>query len=147
MRAIAAACPPLDLHTPYTYWVQVALFGDGCVIGEVAGEPVAFASSVVAGNRQFLWQIGVLPAYRCRGYSQLLIDSIISKALRDARDEVVLSIAPENAASLASVEAYARGKGLPLERYGSLDLRDQLTGFSEFEYLYRIPLPRPVRAS
>src|SRR5690606_20196666 len=38
LRSLARRCPPLDLHTPYTYWVQATYFGDTCFVAELGGE-------------------------------------------------------------------------------------------------------------
>lgn len=141
LHSLARACPPLDLHTHYTYWVQATFFGDGCYIAETVGRPVGFITSVTAGERQLVWQIGILSEFRGRRLSELLIDAVVRAARTDGRGEVEVSIAPENDISLAAFSGYARNHGLQLKAVGEVDLTDPMDPeFREFEKLYVMSL-------
>lgn len=141
LHSLARKCPPLELHTPYTYWVLAALFGGGCFIAELDSNPVGFITSVVARDRQLIWQIGVLPNYRRYGLSQLLIDAVVQSARVDDRKGIEFSIAPENVASFSAFKTYADRNGLVINEIGALRLTDPLNpDFHEFESVYMLPL-------
>jgi len=75
-RSLAQRCPPLDIHTPYTCWVQANYCSDTCYIAEIDGEPAGYLTAVRAGHRVLLWQIGVLPGHRGHGIAARLIDTL-----------------------------------------------------------------------
>jgi len=142
LHSLARACPPLGVHTHYTYWVQAAFFGQECFVLELDGRPVGFITSVTAGDRQLIWQIGVLQEHRGRGYSRLLIDAVLRTAVMRGRTEVEFSIAPGNDASLAAFRGYAEKEHLEMVEAGSLRLTDpDDPHFLEFEHVYALTLP------
>lgn len=141
LRSLAPNCAPLDVHTPYTYWVLSHMFGRDCFIAYDGDIPAGFATSVISGKSALLWQIGVLPGYRGFGVSQLLIDAVVVNARRLGRWTVETSIDPENTASHAAFTRYAREHKLVLAPAGSVDLVDELDpGFRELETLYKLVL-------
>ena len=124
LRALAAACPPLDVHTPYTYWVLTRMFPGSCFIAFSGDTPVGFVTSVVADGKAFLWQVGVLPAARGRGLSAALINAVSDHARTSGITAVETTVAPGNAASLAAFRSYAAGNGLVFDQVGSMVVRD-----------------------
>jgi len=137
LRDLVLACPPLDVHTPYTYWVQSAYFSSQCFIAERAGEPVGFLTSVGSGSRILLWQIGVLPEARSQGIALDLVRAMVSWARSHGADSFDVSIAPDNAASLALFERCAADVNGRLERRSAIDLRDSRDpDFREVEVIY-----------
>jgi|CXWJ01.1.fsa_nt_gi L-2,4-diaminobutyric acid acetyltransferase len=141
LRDLARACPPLDLHTPYTYWVNARYFGDLAVIAEEGGLPIGFAMAVLRGQTLLLWQIGILPPARGRGISGTLIDQVERHAHQHGVTTIEVSIAPENAASNAAVRSWARRRSLEVEHIGDVKLTDDTDpGFMEFEHIFRIRL-------
>lgn len=142
LLALAHRCPPLDIHTPYTYWVLSHLFGRQCFIALDGAEPVGFVTSVAEGTQALLWQVGVIDSHRGRGVSQLLIDAVVGAARESGLRSVELSIDPTNANSLGAFRSYAKKHGLLLDRIGEVDLTDERNpGFHEFEDLYSMELP------
>ena len=133
--------PPLDIHTPYTYWVLCHMFGSGCFVALDDEVPVGFVTSVAEGERALLWQVGVVPSHRGRGISHLLIDAVAEFSRASRLSTVEFSIDPANANSLGTFGSYARKHGLPFDRVGEVDLSDEHNpGFREFEDLYAIGL-------
>jgi L-2,4-diaminobutyric acid acetyltransferase len=141
LHSLARACPPLDLHTPYTYWVQATYFGEISFLASEDSSPVGFITSILSGERQLIWQIGILETHRGRRLSQLLIDEVIKGALARAQKRIEVSIAPDNLASLLAFEAYANRNSLNMHKIGEISLSDPLDpGFREFEHLYLLEL-------
>ncbi len=110
LHRLAEACPPLDVHTPYTYWVLCTRFPETCFVLLHDGEPAGFLTAVRSARELFIWQIGLLPAWRGQGLSQLLIHSAVSAARQG--EAIRVTIAPDNLASLGAFQGYCRKHGL-----------------------------------
>lgn len=138
LRDLARRCHPLDVHTPYTYWVVCNFFGKGCFLLELEGEPVGYLMTVRTPECLFVWQIGLLEPYRGQKHSQMLIGAA-AECAAELGLEIQLSIAPENAASYGAFSAYCRDHGMVLEPCGQISLTDlgDLT-FREEEIHYRM---------
>lgn len=144
LHRLAVLCPPLDVHTHYTYWVLCHLSGNGCFVAEDDGVPVGFTTSLRDGDSIFLWQIGILPSHRGTGLSSRLIGAVVEHAGAQGVAELQFSIDPSNVASRAAFAAFAEGTQSSLTRIGSVDLHDD--DLDEVEDLYRIEL-NPTRGS
>lgn len=116
LRSLAAQCAPLDLHTPYTYWVIAHYYSQSCFTLTDDGEPVGFITSLVQGDRGFIWQIGLLAPYRKRGLSQMLIDAVVSAFSRNGIKEVELTISDDNPDSFGAFSSYCVAHGLFLRK-------------------------------
>lgn len=112
LLSLAERCPPLDVHTPYTYWVQCTLFSKSCFVLTLRSEDVGFITAVENEREALIWQIGILPAHRGKGCSSLLIGAALDVLL--PRREVFVTIAPENRISLQSFQSACRKRGLCL---------------------------------
>lgn len=77
LYALATKCPPLDAHTPYTYWFVCRYFHHCSFILEVNGVPAGYVMAVKTDDCVFLWQIGLLPSIRGKGYAQVMIDRVM----------------------------------------------------------------------
>lgn len=141
LLSLAYRCPPLDVHTPYTYWVLSHMFRDGCFVALAGDSPVGFATSVIEGGRALLWQVGVLKSHQGRGISYSLIDSVATHARNRDCTKLELSISPENTRSLDAFRSFARRNSLQLERVGDVDLINEFDpSFREYEVLYALKL-------
>lgn len=145
LRQLAVRCPPLDVHTHYTYWVLCHLAQNGCFIAEDDGQPVGFTTSLRDGDAFFLWQIGILPSHRGAGLASRLISAVSDHARRQHVTNLEFSIDPANVPSLTAFTAFAAHNGSSLTGIGRVDLHDE--GLDEVEDLYRIELDRPTRGS
>ena len=138
LRDLARRCYPLDVHTPYTYWVVGRFFGRGCFLLEHAGEAVGYIMTVDTPECLFVWQIGLLEPWRAQGHSQILIGAAAEYAAQLGK-EIQLSIAPENKASYGAFAAYCRDHGMTLEPCGEISLTDlNDKDFWEYEVHYRM---------
>lgn len=138
LRDLARRCYPLDVHTPYTYWVVCRFFGTGCFLLEREGEAVGYLMTVDTPECLFVWQIGLLEPHRGQGHSQRLIRAAAEYASRLGK-EIQVSIAPENQASYGAFSAYCRNHGMVMEPCGEVSLTDlEDKSFREYEVHYRI---------
>lgn len=138
IHTLAAMCPPLDVHTPYTYWVISRFFGHISFIAELNGKPIGFITSVDNGSELLIWQIGIISAERGKGFSYYLIDKVVSIA-RERNLKIIVSIDETNINSNAAFQAYCRKKRLLLKPVGSLSLTSMIDpSFAEAEAIYSI---------
>ncbi len=140
LRHMARSCPPLDLHTSYTYWVAAEYFGSGSYILEDDGICAGYIMTVQTPETIFVWQIGILPEYRGRGLSRRLIDRVLDDAAASGRG-VEVTIAKNNAASFAAFTSAAGARGLVLEPKDTVELKDpDDPAFYENEIRYGIKI-------
>ncbi len=141
LHSLATSCPPLDVHTPYTYWVLTHMFRDGCFVAMDGDKPVGFVTTVRKGDRAFLWQIGVLATHRSRKISTTLIESVVAWARDNGLTRVEMSIDKNNAASLGTFRAFAAANGLGFSAVGDVHLTiESDPSFSEDEDIYSLQL-------
>ena len=141
LRKLAHDCPPLDLHTQYTYWVQSKFFADTCFILMHEEEPVGFITAIYNETNIFIWQIGILSAHQGNGLSAMLIDNVFKAALQKRFCSLSLSIAEDNIPSYKSFESYCNNNGFDLNRVEVLEIKDELDpDFLEAEILYTVQL-------
>lgn len=134
---LASKCRPLDLHTPYTYWVLCHYFSKQCFILEEEASPIGFISSVTTKDCVFVWQIGILEEYRKRKLSRLLLQAVFSFAKGEGM-KLQTSISQENNASKAAFNGFCHSNNLSLYQIGELNLKTNDGTFSESETLYEI---------
>jgi L-2,4-diaminobutyric acid acetyltransferase len=143
IRRFVSRCPPLDLHSAFTYWVLCAYFSDSCLIMEGDEGVIGFASGVPASSERglfYFWQIGVAPDCRGKGYATALIERMAEMALRGGCHTLQVSIAPDNAASLGAFARFAQGHGLGMKKKGRVDFTDSLSSRRVMEDVYEITL-------
>jgi L-2,4-diaminobutyric acid acetyltransferase len=141
LQSLARACPPLDVHTPYTYWVLCHYYSDSCFLLESSGQAIGFITSMVMPDLAFIWQVGLLEPQRKKGYSAILYDVVAKSALRRGLKRVQLSIDESNHDSINATSRYCEQRGYALEAVDSLTLDDRLhLDFSEAETVFEIRL-------
>jgi L-2,4-diaminobutyric acid acetyltransferase len=138
LRRLAVLCPPLDVHTHYTYWVLCHIADNGSFIAEDDGEPVGFTTSLRDGDAFFIWQIGILPARRGAGLSTRLIGAVVDHARAQGLESLQFSIDPANTTSRAAFAAFAQHHGAALTQVGRVDLHDD--DLDEVEDVYRMDM-------
>lgn len=138
MRSLAKKCPPLDLHTQYTYWVNAAYFPDCSFILESDGEPVGYIMTVENSRILFIWQIGILPEHRGKGLSGQLISACLDYAASCGK-KIQVTIAEDNIASYRSFLSACEKKGYKPEKVDTVRVTDNDDpGFEECEIRYEI---------
>lgn len=103
VHAFVADCPPLTLHTEFTYWVLLRYWGSYCLIAEEDGMIASVLLAIGTSSAEdlvYLWQIGVAPRARRSGLAQRMLQEFAARASSDGRTRVQVSIAPDNPASL-----------------------------------------------
>jgi len=141
LHSLARQCPPLDVHTPYTYWVVSEFFSDGCFILESDGTPVGYIMSLLRDRLLFLWQIGVAPDHQGKGCSALLYAALGEYAKSSGATELTTTITDSNAASRAAMESFCRRRGFQPQAVGTVSISDDADpAFHEVETRYRISL-------
>ncbi len=137
LRHLAKNCPPLDLHTQYTYWVIAGFFGGSSFLLEQDGEPVGYLTAVDAPSAVFIWQIGILEAHRGKKLSRLLIRAAVEYAQAVSKD-LEVTIAPDNVPSYSAFRSFCDANGTPLKRLGVTEVSDlDDPSFREREVRYR----------
>ncbi len=137
IRDFVSSCPPLGVHTLYTYWVLLHCFGDLCFISEEEGRINGIITGVASAQEPdcaFLWQIGIAGSERGKGLSRKLIESFFEAAGQKGIRRIQLTIDPENTASLKTFRRW----GGELRKIDSISLFDQFSKESENEDLYEI---------
>ncbi len=138
LQKLASECPPLDVHTPYTYWVIARFFGKNSFIAEIDGKPLGYITSVENGEETLVWQIGIKKEVRGSGLAYLLIDKVIAPAIAAGR-KVYVSIDRSNAPSNGAFSSYCRKNGLILKNLKTVALRSVTDAdFYECEDLFLI---------
>lgn len=138
IKHLALSCPPLDVHTPYTYWVLCRYFNKSCFVMYDGEAPIGYITAIDIDEGVFIWQIGVIESYRGRGYASLLIDKVYEYAGLKNLDMFV-TIDKENKKSYNSFNGFCKKHNLKFEEIGSLsidDFDDPL--FNESEIIYKM---------
>ena len=141
LRELAKKCPPLDLHTPYTYWVVAEYFGKCSFIVEKDGTPIGYIMCVLNRETLLIWQIGIREEYRKQGISAVLIDRVFQwyEANRNGRFDITVSISNENQDSFSAFSNYCARRGYEMKPDSEIVLTDpDDPDFHEREILYRI---------
>ncbi|MCQ1528437.1 GNAT family N-acetyltransferase [Lutispora saccharofermentans] len=143
VRELIDICKPLDLHTPFTYWILSEYFNNTCMVLEDEGTIVGYAGGIKSSSMEgifYLWQIGLLSGYRGKGYFSLLLDRIIEEIKKSGCHSLEFSVLSDNYQSISAFSGYAKNKGLPMKKRGSLRFYDKLAGEECKEDIYRIAL-------
>jgi L-2,4-diaminobutyric acid acetyltransferase len=141
IRSFVAGSPPLDLHTPYTYWVLLHWFSDYCFIAEEEEELAGFLTALpVPDSGIFIWQIGVAHSFRGQGVGTRLLKAAADEARKRRAGWICFSIENGNAASLGLFRSFALSTGQNLEEMCGLELPAGTGGTFKDETLYGISL-------
>jgi len=143
VRELIDYCKPLDLHTPFTYWILSEYFNNTCLVLEDEDIIVGYTGGMKSSSMEgvfYLWQIGLMPDYRGKGYFSMLLDKIIEKVKSLNCNYLEFSVLSDNYQSINAFSNYAKKKGLPIVKRGSLSFYDKLTDEECKEDIYRISL-------
>jgi diaminobutyrate acetyltransferase len=138
---LIASCPPLTVHTPYTYWATLTYFGDLCLLASDGGGPAAFLSAL-RGTRSadvaFVWQIAVRSDLRRRGIARAMLVELAAGAQKLGVEALQFSVEATNSASICTFQSFARLVGSSIERIGQVAVDDGC------EDLYELRLRSPL---
>lgn len=112
-------CPPLDRNSPYCYLLLAHHFAATCVVAR-AGASLAGAITGYclpqAPDTLFVWQVAVHPHFRGQGLGARMLDALLAAPGCAGVRDVETTVAPDNGASNAMFEAFARRHGATLAR-------------------------------
>ena len=138
LRQLAEKCPPLDIHTQYTYWVNAMYYGECCFLLLSDDEPIGYIMSLDTPDAVFIWQIGIIEEYRGRKLSKKLIQACADYAEKVGKN-LQVTIAEDNKASYGAFNSFCKKTGMKFEKIDEInviDLNDE--SFHEDEIRYMI---------
>lgn len=116
---LIGACPPLDRNSPYCYLLLATHFAATSVVAQT-GSALAGA---ITGYRLpddpdtlFVWQVAVHPNFRGRGLGARMLDALLAAPGCAGVRHVETTVTPDNRASNAMFEAFARRHGVTVAR-------------------------------
>lgn len=109
LMQLAYDCDPLDKHTEYTYWLLTHFASDSCFIAySEAKKPIGFISGFEHDGTGFIWQLGLLPAYRKQGIAQFLILNLTNRFFSLGCTSFEVTISSENKSSLSTFRQFCK---------------------------------------
>lgn len=151
LHQLVADCPPLDGNSLYCNLLQVSHFG-ATSIGAWAGHRLMGSISAYRlpddPSTLFVWQVAVHADTRGCGLATHMLDGLLARdGLRDVR-HIHTTITPDNQASWALFQAWARRRSAPTRTEVLFDCDQHLNGEHASEVLLDIgPIPTPEHAS
>ena len=143
VRKLIDYCKPLDLHTPFTYWILAKYFNNTCLVLEDKDHIVGYVGGMKSTSNEdvfYLWQIGLMPEYRGTNCFQLLLDEAIKAAKLMGCRVLQFSALSDNLQSIGAFSSYARKKSVILTKKDSLKFYDELEDEEFLEDIYELPL-------
>ncbi|TDB91688.1 diaminobutyrate acetyltransferase [Actinomadura sp. KC216] len=131
----------LDVNSPYSYTLWCRDFADTSVVARDCGVPCGFITGYVRPSRPdtfFVWQVAVGRDHRGQGLAHRMLDRLADRlAARGAR-YLEATVTPDNTASTAMFEAFARRRGCDVTRTPLFGAEHFPEGEHEPEVLFRI---------
>lgn len=139
VQILVGECPPLALHTPYTYWFMLSrdpklcqgLFDGDRLVGAVLAVPIS-------ADEAFVWQIGVRPEARGRGLGANLLHHSFRAMRLNGISKAETTIDDRNHASLAVFTNAVQAVGGTVTKAGDIHCVDGSGTAVDSESLYRI---------
>ena len=152
MWKMAVECG-LDLNSAYKYLIFCRDFADTSAIARVDGRPAGFVTGYLRPGTDtlFVWQIGVLEAFRGRRLGLAMLDELCHRR-RERPAYLEATVTPGNEASQRLFRSFAESQGVPCVESPCLS-SDLFPEPHEPEMLFRIgpmrsaPLTVPVAAN
>lgn len=133
--------PPLDVHTPYTYWVIAKHFSDTSFILEQNGVPIGFITALETPEFIFIWQIGINERFRGGYWGKYLIENVFNKA-KELQKDVIVTIDKDNIPSIKRFTHFFEENRYEYEIVGNTNIEIKQLDFeiTEKEEIYRIKI-------
>lgn len=138
---LAGACPPLEQNTVYAYLLLATHFSDTCVIAEMEGEAVGYATGYLIPTRPdtlFIWQVGVAAAGRGQGLAGRMLREVLARPVCGGVRFLETTVSPSNVASRRLFHSLAREQEAPLIEEAFFAPEHFAGQAHEAEVLYRI---------
>jgi len=144
---LVASSPPLDTNSAYCNLLQCTDFRETCVLAERGRELVGWISAYrppVSPDHLFIWQVAVHSAARGEGLALTMLDALLARPAAAGATTLTTTITPDNAASWALFQAFARRIGATLTRAPRFEQEAHFAGAHLTEWEARVfPLPAP----
>lgn len=134
IKELASSCAPLDQHTGYTYWTLLRYNSDTCFIAYNDNTPIGFITGFCKEQTGFIWQIGVLPDYRKKGISGLLIATMVRRFKSLGASRIETTIDKSNKASYKAFQSYCKTNNIIMRAIADSNMYEN-------EIIYEILLP------
>ncbi|MFC9974130.1 diaminobutyrate acetyltransferase [Spirillospora sp. NPDC127200] len=137
----------LDVNSPYSYTLWCRDFADTSVVAKDGDRACGFITGYVRPadpGTFFVWQVAVDHGHRGRGLARRMLDALAARMTARGHHWLEATVTPDNAASTAMFESFARDHGCTVAR-APLFGPEHLPGDHEPEVLFRIG-PLPARA-
>ena len=143
LRLLSQACPPLGLHTAFTYWVVAHFYCDYSFIAfDKNNEPAGYVICITKRDEPdlvYLWQIGVLPEHRRDKLAQELLETLYEKRIKASGiTRLQVTITEENKPSNQLFRSFAERHGFKYRIVGEASVTDPIDGVAETEKLIEI---------
>ena len=132
-------CQPLDLNSPYLYFIQSHYFQKTCAIATCSNDVIGFVSGFMdplKENTLFVWQVAIDEPFRGRGLAQTLINYILQQNLNT--EFIETSITEDNLASQKLFNKLSKHLNTVITQEKFLDQQTHFLKQHESEYLFRI---------
>lgn len=136
---LVCADETLDANSCYLYLLQTTEFSDSCVVAELGGEIVGFATGFHPPKRPqslFVWQVLVAPQARGKKVAKRMLSYLIQHG--EAVQFVEATITPSNAASRGLFASLASQLGATIEYERCFETTDFGASGHEAEELVRV---------
>ena len=131
----------LDVNSPYSYTLWCRDFADTSVVARDAGAPCGFITGYVRPSRPdtfFVWQVAVDHDHRGQGLARRMLDRLADRLVPRGHRFMEATVTPDNTASTAMFESFARDRGSELARSPLFGAEHFPDGGHEPEVLFRI---------
>lgn len=108
----------LEQNTAYFYLIFCSDFADTCLVAQDGDEIAGFVIGYHPPNESstaFVWQVGVLPAWRGQGLGKRMLDAWLELPANRHVRWVTATVADDNVASEQLFKRFAKSRGVRCE--------------------------------
>ncbi len=143
VQAFVSTCPPLGVHTAFTYWVLSQYSSTFSFVAESDGRLCGLLTALATDRLDpglYLWQLGVSEELRGQGVAGRLLSQLAQAMPPAGVTSFDVSISPENEASRRTFQGFARTVGAAWEVVGRSRVVDLFFGHDDSETIHRLTL-------
>jgi len=132
-------CQPLDLNSPYLYFIQSHYFQKTCAVATCSNDVIGFVSgfiSPLSHNTLFIWQVAIDQDFRGRGLALKLIQFILQQ--NNAIEFIETTVTESNESSLRLFYKLSKTLNTQIKKEIFLDQQQHFLNQHDSEYLFRI---------
>ncbi|HWV16932.1 MAG TPA: diaminobutyrate acetyltransferase [Cellvibrio sp.] len=138
LNLLVAKSPPLDSNSVYCNLLQCTHFAATSVAAVFNGTLVGFVSGYFppqTPNALFIWQVVVADKFRGDGLAKKMLKWLVSQPICENVTIMCTTITPDNQASWALFESFAKEQGADAVKSLMFDADKHFDGQHEDEYL------------